>query len=88
MQGIEEAAGAFLENRRIAVTGVSRCPEATEATSSQASVWLPRPEDDPGRRRPIVIGTRPELAEHAMRECVEFAIPSAAAASRQARARA
>ncbi len=42
MQSVKEAASAFLDHRRIAVTGVSRSRTGTEATWSTlgAPIWI------------------------------------------------
>ena len=95
MQGIKQAANAFLEHRRIAVTGVSRTrkdhgsnvvykrlrdrgyevfavnPNADEVEGDACYQGL---KSIPGGVEAVVIGTRPELAEDTMRECVELGI--------------
>jgi predicted CoA-binding protein len=95
MQGIKEAACGFLEHRRIAVTGVSRKPQAHASNpvyrrlrARGYEVFAVNPNADevegdpcyhdlksiPGGVEGVVIGTRPELAEDTMRECVELGI--------------
>jgi predicted CoA-binding protein len=95
MQGIKEAACAFLDHRRIAVTGVSRYPKEHGSNvvykrlrARGYEVFAVNPNADdvegdpcyhdlktiPGGVEAVVIGTRPELAEDTMRECVELGI--------------
>ena len=95
MQGIKQAANAFLERRRIAVTGVSRTPKDHGSNvvykrlrDRGYEVFAVNPNADevegdacyqdlgsiPGGVEAVVIGTRPELAEDTMRECVELGI--------------
>jgi predicted CoA-binding protein len=95
MQGIKEAASAFLEHRRIAVTGVSRNPKGHGSNvvyqrlrSRGYEVFAVNPNADdvegdpcyhdlksiPGGVEAVVIGTRPELAEGTVRECVDLGI--------------
>ena len=95
MQGIKQAAEAFLEHRRIAVTGVSRSPKDHGSNvvykrlrDRGYEVVAVNPNADevegdpcyhdlksiPGGVEAVVIGTRPELAEGTMRECVELGI--------------
>jgi predicted CoA-binding protein len=95
MQGIKEAACAFLEHRRIAVTGVSRYPKdhggnvvykRLRARGYEVFAVNPNADDVegdpcyqdlksiPGGVEGVVIGTRPDLAEDTMRECVELGI--------------
>jgi predicted CoA-binding protein len=95
MQGIKQAANAFLEHRRIAVTGVSRSPKDHGSNvvykrlrDRGYEVFAVNPNADevegdpcyhdlksiPGGVEAVVIGTRPELAEATMRECVELGI--------------
>ena len=95
MQDINRAALAFLANKRIAVTGVSRTPanhgsnavyrrlrergyqvfavnphaEEVEGDRSYADL-----KSIPGGVDAVVIATRPELAEGAVRESVELGI--------------
>ncbi|HSJ50246.1 MAG TPA: CoA-binding protein [Actinomycetota bacterium] len=95
MQGIKQAAEAFLAHRRIAVTGVSRAPKdhgsniVYKRLRDRGYEVVPvNPNADevegdpcyhdlksiPGGVEAVVIGTRPELAEDTMRECVELGI--------------
>jgi predicted CoA-binding protein len=95
MKGIKEVANAFLEHRRIAVTGVSRSPKDHGSNivyrrlrDRGYEVFAVNPNADqvegdpcyhdlksiPGGVQVVVIGTRPELAEDTMRECVELGI--------------
>ena len=95
MQGIKQAAEAFLAQRRIAVTGVSRAPKdhgsniVYKRLRDRGYEVVPvNPNADevegdpcyhdlksiPGGVEAVVIGTRPELAEDTMRECVELGI--------------
>lgn len=95
MQGIKQAASAFLEHRRIAVTGVSRTPKGHGSNvvyqrlrQRGYEVFAVNPNADqvegdpcfhdlksiPGGVEAVVIGTRPELAEDTMRECVDLGI--------------
>lgn len=95
MVAIEQAALEFLDNKRIAVTGVSR-----EAKSHGANVVYQRlkergyevvainPNADrvegdpcypdlksvPGGVNAVLIGTRPEIAETTMHECVDLGV--------------
>jgi predicted CoA-binding protein len=96
MATIKEAASAFLSNRRIAVTGVSRKsheghgantvfkrlrdrgyeviainPNADEVEGAPSYHDL---KSVPGGVEAVVIGTRPEIADDTMRECVELGI--------------
>ncbi len=92
---IKEAATAFLNQKRIAVTGVSRSPKShgsnvvyRELRDRGFSVFAVNPNADtvegdraylslksiPGGVDAVVIGTRPEIAEDTMRECVELGI--------------
>jgi predicted CoA-binding protein len=95
MQGIKQAANAFLEHRRIAVTGVSRTPKdhgsnvVYKRLRDRGYEVVPvNPNADevegdpcyhdlksiPGGVEAVVIGTRPELAEDTLRECIELGI--------------
>jgi predicted CoA-binding protein len=95
VQRIKEAAAAFLANKRVAVTGVSRSPETHGSNTVYKrlrdrgyEVFAVNPnanevEGDrcykdlrsiPGGADAVVIGTRPETAEHTMRECAELGI--------------
>jgi predicted CoA-binding protein len=95
MQGIKEAASAFLANKRVAVTGVSRTPKTHGSNTVYKrlrergyEVFAVNPnakevEGDrcykdltsiPGGVDAVVIATRPEIAEQAMRECAELGI--------------
>jgi hypothetical protein len=95
MQGIKEAANAFLGHRRIAVTGVSRSPKDHGSNvvykrlrDRGYEVFAVNPNADevegdrcyhdlrsiPDGVEAVVIGTRPDLAEGTMRECVELGI--------------
>jgi uncharacterized protein len=95
MQTIKEAAGAFLANKRVAVTGVSRTPKTHGSNTIYKrfrqrgyQVFAVNPNADqvegdqsypdlksiPGGVDAVVIGTRPERAEHTMRECAELGI--------------
>jgi len=98
VQTIKEAASAFLANKRIAVTGVSRKnPENHGANTvfkrlrdRGYEVFAINPNADevegspsyhdlksvPGGVDAVVIGTRPEIAEDSMRECVDLGIRS------------
>lgn len=98
MQKIKEAAAEFLENKRVAVTGVSRHPENHGANvvyqrlrDRGYEVFAVNPnahevEGDPcysdlrsipGGVDAVVIATRPEIAEDAMRECADLGIKHA-----------
>jgi hypothetical protein len=97
MLTVKEAAAAFLANKRIAVTGVSRTPsshgsnivfgrlrdrgyevfavnpnaeqvEGTTAYRDLASI--------PGGVDAVVIGSRPDLAEATMQQCIDLGISS------------
>ena len=95
MQTIQVAAAAFLANKRVAVTGVSRTPQDHGANTVYRrlrergyDVFAVNPnaqqvEGDPsypdlkaipGGVEAVVIGTRPEIGETTMRECVELGI--------------
>lgn len=95
MQGIKEAANAFLEHRRIAVTGVSRTPKDhgsnvvykrlrdrgyevfavnPNAEEVEGDRCYPDLKSIPDGVEAVVIGTRPELAEGTIRECIELGI--------------
>ena len=95
MQGVKEAASAFLANKRVAVTGVSRTPKTHGSNTVYKrlrdrgfEVFAVNPnahevEGDrcykdlasiPGGVDAVVIATRPEIAEHTMRECAELGI--------------
>jgi predicted CoA-binding protein len=95
MQSVKEAASAFLANKRVAVTGVSRTPKGHGSNvvyqrlrQRGYEVFAVNPnadevEGDPcyqdlrsilGGVDAVVIGTRPEIAEEAMRECAELGI--------------
>jgi predicted CoA-binding protein len=95
MQSMKEAASAFLANRRIAVTGVSRTPKNHGSNTVYKrlrqrgyDVFAVNPNADevegdacyqdlksiPGGVEAVVIGTRPEIAEDTMRECVDLGI--------------
>jgi hypothetical protein len=95
MQTINEAASAFLANKRVAVTGVSRKsrdhganyvykrfkergyqvfavnPNATQVEGDACYADL---KSIPGGVEAVMIGTRSEIAEATMRECVELGI--------------
>jgi predicted CoA-binding protein len=95
MQTVNEAASAFLVNKRVAVTGVSRTPKDHGSNTVYRrlrergyEVFAVNPNADmvegdpcyqdlksiPGGVEAVVIGTRPEIAEDTMRECVELGI--------------
>jgi uncharacterized protein len=95
MQNVKEAASAFLANKRVAVTGVSRTPKTHGSNNVYKrlrergyEVFAVNPnanevEGDrcyqdlksiPGGVQAVVIGTRPEIAEDAMRECADLGI--------------
>jgi uncharacterized protein len=95
MQNIKEAASAFLANKRVAVTGVSRTPKTHGSNNVYKrlrargyEVFAVNPNADvvegdpcyqdlksiPSGVDAVVIGTRPEIAEDTMRECVELGI--------------
>jgi hypothetical protein len=95
MQPIGQAAAAFLANRRIAVTGVSRTPanhgsntvyrrlrdrgyEVFAVNPNAEEVEGDRCYRDlasiPGGVDAVVIGTRPEIAEDTVRDCVDLGI--------------
>jgi predicted CoA-binding protein len=95
MQTVNEAASAFLVNKRVAVTGVSRTPRDHGSNTVYRrlrergyEVFAVNPNADvvegdpcyqdlksiPGGVQAVVIGTRPEIAEDTMRECVELGI--------------
>ena len=95
MQGVKQAAGAFLANKRVAVTGVSRTPKTHGSNTIYKrfrqrgyQVFAVNPNADqvegdqsypdlksiPGGVDAVVIGTRPERAEHTMQECAELGI--------------
>ncbi len=95
MQTVKEAAAAFLANKRVAVTGVSRTPKThgsnnvyrrlrergyevfavnPNASEVEGDRAYPDLKSIPGGVDAVVIGTRPEFAEQAMRECVELGI--------------
>jgi uncharacterized protein len=95
MQDIKEAAAAFLANKRVAVTGVSRTPKTHGSNTVYKrlrergyEVFAVNPNADevegdrsykdiasiPGGIDAVVIATRPQIAEDAMRECVALGI--------------
>jgi uncharacterized protein len=95
MQSVTEAAAAFLANKRMAVTGVSRSPKTHGSNTVYRrlkdrgyEVFAVNPNADtvegdpsyqdlksiPGGVDAVVIGTRPEIAEDTVRECVELNI--------------
>jgi uncharacterized protein len=95
MQSIKEAASAFLSNKRVAVTGVSRTPKThgsntvyrrlrergydvfavnPNAQEVEGDRCYPDLQSIPGGVEAVVIGTRPEIAEHTMRECADLGI--------------
>jgi predicted CoA-binding protein len=95
MQGINEAASAFLANKRVAVTGVSRTPKDhgsnavyrrlrergyqvfainPNAREVEGDPSYPDLKSIPGGADAVVIGTRPEIGENTVRECVELGI--------------
>jgi predicted CoA-binding protein len=95
MPTMKEAAAAFLANKRMAVTGVSRTPKTHGSNSVYRrlrergyEVFAVNPNTDevegdrsypdlksiPGGVEAVVIATRPEIAETAMRECAELGI--------------
>ena len=95
MQNVEEAASAFLANKRVTVTGVSRTPKTHGGNNVYRrlrdrgyEVFAVNPNTEevegdrcypdlksvPGGVQAVVIGTRPEIAEGAMRECAELGI--------------
>jgi uncharacterized protein len=92
---IAEAASAFLANRRVAVTGVSRDPKGhgsnvvyqrlrdrgfevfavnPNAAEVEGDTCYPDLASIPGDVDAVVIGTRPEIAEQTMRECVDLGV--------------
>jgi predicted CoA-binding protein len=92
---MKEATAAFLANKRIAVTGVSRSPKDHGANTvfrrlrdRGYEVFAINPNTQqvegaqsyrdlksvPGGVDAVVIGTRPELADETMRECVELGV--------------
>jgi uncharacterized protein len=95
MQSVNEAASAFLANKRVAVTGVSRTPKThgsntvyrrlrergydvfavnPNAQEVEGDRCYPDLQSIPGGVEAVVIGTRPEIAEHTMRECADLGI--------------
>jgi uncharacterized protein len=95
MQTIEQAAAAFLANKRVAVTGVSRTPKThgsnnvyrrlrergyevfavnPNAHEVEGDRCYPDLRSIPDGVEAVVIGTRPAIAEDAVRECVELGI--------------
>jgi uncharacterized protein len=93
MQTIKDAAGEFLGDHRIAVTGVSRTPKshgsnivyqrlrqrgyevfAVNADEVEGDLCYHDLKSIPGGVQAVVIGTRPEIAEDTMRECVDLRI--------------
>jgi uncharacterized protein len=95
MQDVKEAAAAFLANKRVAVTGVSRTPRThggntvyrrlrergyevfavnPNAYEVEGDTAYPDLAAIPGGVDAVVIATRPEIAEHTMRECAELGI--------------
>ena len=95
MQNVKEAASAFLANKRVAVTGVSRTPKTHGSNNVyrrlrergyevfavnpntqevEGDRCYPDLKSVPGGVQAVVIGTRPEIAEEAMRECAELGI--------------
>ena len=95
MQTVKEAAAAFLDNKRIAVTGVSRTPQShgsnivfqrlrnrgyevfpvnPNAEQVEGRTAYPDLSSIPGGVDAVVIGTRPELAEPTMQECIDLGI--------------
>ena len=95
MQSVDDAASAFLANKRVAITGVSRTPKAhgsnnvykrfrergydvfavnPNANEVEGDRSYPDLRSIPGGVEAVVIATRPELAEDAMRECAELGI--------------
>jgi predicted CoA-binding protein len=95
MQSIGAAASAFLINKRVAVTGVSRMPQEhganrvyrrlrergyevfavnPNAQEVEGDRCYPNLGSIPGGVAAVVIGTRPEMAEATVRECVELGI--------------
>jgi uncharacterized protein len=95
MRPIKEAAGSFLAQKRIAVTGVSRRAEGhgsnivfqrlrdrgyevfainPNARTLEGAPCYPNLKSVPGGVDAVVIGTRPEIANETMRECVELGI--------------
>ena len=98
MPTMKEAAAAFLANRRIAVTGVSRKSPKDHGANTVFrrlrergyEVFAINPNADevegapcyhdlksvPGGVDAVVIGTRPEVADDTMRECVELGVKS------------
>ena len=95
MQSIGVAASAFLANKRVAVTGVSRTPQDhganrvyrrlrergyevfavnPSARQVEGDPSYPDLKSIPGGVQAVVIGTRPEIGETTMRECVELGI--------------
>jgi uncharacterized protein len=92
---IAEAASAFLANRRIGVTGVSRQAKGhgsnvvyqrlrdrgfevfavnPNAAEVEGDTCYPDLASIPGGVDAVVIGTKPEIAEQTMRECVDLGI--------------
>lgn len=95
MVAIKQAASEFLENRRIAVTGVSRNPQGhganvvyqrlkdrgyevvainPNADRVEGDRCYPDLKSVPGSVEAVVIGTRPDIAETTMQECVDLGI--------------
>jgi uncharacterized protein len=95
MPSIKEAATEFLDDKRIAVTGVSREPKGHGSNfvyrrlrERGYEVFAVNPNADevegdpcyhdlktiPGGVDAVVIGTRAEIAEDTMRECVDLGI--------------
>ena len=95
MQSTKDAASAFLANKRVAVTGVSRTPKNHGSNvvykrlrDRGYEVFAVNPNADrvegdpcyqdlksiPGGIQAVVIGTRPKIAEDAMRECADLGI--------------
>ena len=95
MQSVNEAASAFLANKRVAVTGVSRTPKThgsnnvykrlrergyevfavnPNAREVEGDQCYPDLKSIPGGVEAVVIGTRPEIADDTMRDCVELGI--------------
>ena len=95
MQSVTEAASAFLANKRVAVTGVSRAAKGHGSNAVYQrlrargyEVFAVNPNADhvegdrcyrdlasiPGGVGAVLIGTRPELAEDTMRQCVDMGI--------------
>ena len=95
MLSMKQATTAFLANKRIAVTGVSRTAKGhganvvyqrlrdrgyevvainPKAEQVEGDTCYPDLKSVPGGVEAVVIGTRPEVAESTMHECVDLGI--------------